>query len=62
VTANFVSMHFELQSIVGTLQSINDCVLAVRLHTNGLIEDLNAAAESHDGKVTPSERALENHD
>ena len=40
-----------LQSIVGTLISVNDCVSAVRIHINSLIELLRQALERDNGKV-----------
>jgi len=48
----------ELQSIVGTLISVNDCVWATRVHINSLIEMLRLALVKEDGLVPPSEQTL----
>jgi len=49
----------ELQSIVGTLISVNDCVWATRLHINSLIELLRKALGKADGKVPPTAQVKE---
>lgn len=49
----------ELQSIVGTLVSVNDCIWASRIHINSLIELLRKALEHKDGQVIPSAQAAE---
>ena len=54
--------HFtllELQSIVGTLFSVNDCIWATRIHVNSLVEMLRQALEADDSKVLPSPKAME---
>ena len=49
----------EVQSIVGTLQSMNDCVHAVRLHLNGLMALQNATTISPQPKIMITEQAHE---
>jgi len=48
----------ELQSIVGTLISINECIMATRIHINSLIELIRKALVTPDGLVTPSPQAI----
>lgn len=49
----------DLQSIVGTLISVNDCIWAARIHINSLIELLRQALETDDGLVPFSDQATE---
>jgi hypothetical protein len=44
---------FQLQSLVGHLQSVSDCILPCRLHSNSLIEALRLAQLHHYTTLTP---------
>lgn len=49
----------EIQSLVGTIVSMSDCVLAVRLRLNALMEVQNQALHSKGGRARLSERAVQ---
>ena len=53
-----ISTH-DLHSIVGTLQSLNDCIYPLRLHLNALIEDLRRSLTSLEGDTVLSELTMD---
>jgi hypothetical protein len=49
----------ELQSLVGTIGSMSDCVTAVRLRLNSLFEVQNKALHAKEGRAMLSVKALQ---